>query len=136
MRQWHQEGKSIHYYVPEAVVDYIEKHQIYHFSEMGPVFDQTEGDTIKMADYDFIKMQKKLAKYLEKIVLHIHLELCIPALLWLWSMVMTSKMHRLLVCFMTVPNVSQIRKNLKCVKNIKSRLRNLKKHIRFFFMRN
>ena len=32
LRQWHQEGKSIHYYVPEAVVDYIEKHQIYHFS--------------------------------------------------------------------------------------------------------
>ena len=66
LRQWHQEGKSIHYYVPEAVVDYIEKHQIYHFSEMGPVFDQTEGDTIKMADYDFIKMQKKLAKYLDE----------------------------------------------------------------------
>lgn len=27
LRQWHQEGKSIHYYVPEAVVDYIEKHR-------------------------------------------------------------------------------------------------------------
>ena len=77
---------------------------------MGPVFDQTEGDTIKMADYDFIKMQKKLAKYLDEDRFAHTLELCIPALLWLWSTVMTSKMHRLLVCFMTVPNVSQIRK--------------------------
>ena len=66
LRQWHQEDKSIRYYVPDAVVDYIEENQIYHPSEMIPDLTPTEGDNVKMADYDFIKMQKKLAKYLDE----------------------------------------------------------------------
>ena len=66
LRQWHQEDKSIRYYVPDAVVNYIEENQIYHPSEMIPDLTPTEGDNVKMADYDFIKMQKKLAKYLDE----------------------------------------------------------------------
>ena len=52
LRQWHQEDKSIRYYVPDAVVNYIEENQIYHPSEMIPDLTPTEGDNVKMADYD------------------------------------------------------------------------------------
>ena len=33
LRKWHQEGKSLRYYVPDAVADYIDKNHIYHITE-------------------------------------------------------------------------------------------------------
>ena len=36
LRQWHQEGKSLRYYVPDAVADYINEHHIYHITEGAP----------------------------------------------------------------------------------------------------
>ena len=36
LRQWHQEGKSLRYYIPDAVADYINEHHIYHITEGAP----------------------------------------------------------------------------------------------------
>ena len=36
LRQWHQEGKSLRYYVPDAVADYINEHHIYDITEGAP----------------------------------------------------------------------------------------------------
>lgn len=33
LREWHQKGKSLRYYVPDAVADYIDKNNIYHTTE-------------------------------------------------------------------------------------------------------
>ena len=36
LRQWHQEGKSLRYYIPDAVANYINEHHIYHITEGAP----------------------------------------------------------------------------------------------------
>lgn len=33
LRQWHQQGHSLRYYVPDAVIDYINENHIYHTTE-------------------------------------------------------------------------------------------------------
>ena len=33
LREWHQKGKSLRYYVPDAVIDYIDRNKIYHITE-------------------------------------------------------------------------------------------------------
>ena len=58
IRDWIKEKKSIRYYVADQVISYIEENHIY-----SPV---KEKDDFPMAEYDFIKMEKKLAKYLDE----------------------------------------------------------------------
>ena len=45
-------------YIPDSVIEYIRENQIYSLAE--------KKDDLPMAEYDFIKMQKKLAKYLDE----------------------------------------------------------------------
>lgn len=71
--QWHQEGKSLRYYVPDAVADYINEHHVYHI---------TEGARNEWLITIFIKMQKKLSKYLDEDRLSIRSVLCLPVPRW------------------------------------------------------
>lgn len=61
LRQWLQEGKSIHYYVKKDVFDYICENHIYHTPA------QKEEPAMQPMDaQSFSKMQKKLHKYLDE----------------------------------------------------------------------
>ena len=57
LRNWISEDKSVRYYIPDPVIEYIRENQIYSLAEK---------KDLPMAEYDFIKMQKKLAKYLDE----------------------------------------------------------------------
>ena len=49
------EDKSVRYYVADPVISYIEENQIYSPAER-------ERMIFPMAEYDFIKMEKKLSQ--------------------------------------------------------------------------
>ena len=75
IRQWIQEGKSLRYYVPDR-----------WFPISGNIiFILRQKENLNtMAEYDFIKIQKKLQNIWMRTDFIIPLALCIPVQLWQW----------------------------------------------------
>ena len=86
LRQWHQEGKSLRYYVYRTQLPTISTSTIF--------MTLRKERPKRMADYDFIKMQKNFPNISMKIVLSIRSVSCSPAPRWQWSTDMTSKMPK------------------------------------------
>lgn len=59
LRNWVKEEKSVRYYIPDQVITYIKENQIYSLNTKERMSSQWQNTTL-------IKMQKKLAKYLDE----------------------------------------------------------------------